>query len=170
MKQLFAEAERIRSEVKSMDEKICVKETQLEQARTEGELISANLMRAKQDLAKEMSQCKALELQINEKALVAQGEQTQLQFQNGVTEPDLKESREKHRQHMNTIQSLWKEQEEKRVEYEAHRLSFDPRQWQVTQMKEGFAKEREMLVAKLEAVYELYTGREKPVRLQDKNK
>ena len=167
MKQLFAEAERIRSEVKSMDEKICVKETQLEQARTEGELISANLKRVKHDFAKEMSQCKALEIQINEESLKLQVDQTELQTQNGGTEPELEVLREQHRQHMNAIQSLWKEQEERRAEYKAHRLKFDPRQWQVIGMKEEFAEEREVLVAKLEAVYDLYTGREKMVRLEE---
>jgi hypothetical protein len=163
VKQLFAEAERIRSEVKSMDEKICVKETQLEQARTEGELISANLKRAKQDLAKEVSQCKAQEMQINQMSLCLQVDETELQFQNGGNEPELEELKEKHRQHMNAIQKLWREQDEKKEEYEAHRSTFEPQQGQMVQMKEEFSGEREMFVAKLEAVYDLYTGREKPV-------
>ena len=100
MKRLFAEAERIRSEVKSKDEKMCVKETQLEQAKTEGELISTNLKRIKQDLAKEMSQCKALEMQISQKSLSLQADQRR------AVEPKLEGLREHHRQHMNAIQNL----------------------------------------------------------------
>jgi hypothetical protein len=157
VKQLFAEAEEIRSEVKSMDEKICVKETQLEQARNENELIITNLKRVKQDLAKEMSQCKALEMQISQKSLSLQADQR------GAIEPELEGLREHHRWHMNAIQNLWKDQEERREVQEAHRLTFEPQQEQMIQMKEEFAEEREMLVAKLEAVYDLYTGREKQV-------
>ena len=163
MKRLFAEAERIRSEVKSKDEKMCVKETQLEQAKTEGELISANLKRVKQDLAKEMSQCKALEMQISQKSLSLQADQR------GAIEPELEGLREHHRWHMNAIQNLWKDQEERREKQEAHRLTFEPLQRQMVQMKEEFAWARKMLVAKLEAVYDLYTGREKVVRLAAKN-
>ena len=163
MKQLFAEAEMIRSEVKSKDEKMCVKETQLEQARKETELISTNLKRVKQDLAKEMSQCTALEIQINQKSLSLQADQR------ASIEPELEGLREHHRRHMNAIQNLWKEQERRREVQEAHRLTFEPQQEQMIQMKEEFAEEREMLVAKLEAVYDLYTGREKPVRLARKN-
>ena len=164
MKQLFAEAEEIRSEVKSMDEKICVKETQLEQARNENELIITNLKRVKQDLAKEMSQCTALETQINQKSLSLQPDQR------GSIEPELEGLREHHRRHMNAIQILWKEQEERREVQEAHKLTFEPQQERMIQMKEEFAEEREMLVAKLEAVYDLYTGREKQVRLAEKKK
>ena len=145
-----------------MDEKICVKETQLEQARTEGELISVNLKRVKQDLAKEMSQCTALEMQISQKSLSLQADQR------GAIEPELEGLREHHRRHMNVIENLWKEQEERREVQEAHRLTFEPQQEQMVQMKEEFAEEREMLVAKLEAVYDLYTGREKVVRLAEK--
>ena len=162
MKRLFAEAEEIRSEVKSKDEKMCVKETQLEQARKETELIITNLKRVKQGLAKEMSQCKALEIQINQKSLSLQADQKE------DIEPELKGLREHHRRHMNVIQNLWKDQEERREVQEAHRLTFEPQQEQMIQMKEEFAEEREMLVAKLEAVYDLYTGREKPVRLAEK--
>ena len=161
VKQLFAEAEGIRSEVKSKDEKMCARETQLEQARTESELISANLKRAKQDLAKEMSQCKALEMQINQKSQNLQVDQME-----GV-EPELEGLKEQHRQHMEAVQNLWKEQEERREEYEAHKLKYDPQQGEMAQMKEEFAGGRELLVAKLEAVYDLYTGREKPVRWQE---
>ena len=167
MKQLFAEAEGIRLAVKCKDEKMCAIEAQLEQARTEGELISANLKRAKQDLAKEVSQCKAQEMQINQMSLCLQVDETELQFQNGGNEPELEELKEKHRQHMNTIQKLWREQDEKKEEYEAHRSTFEPQQGQMVQMKEEFAGEREMLVAKLEAIYDLYTGREKPVCLKE---
>ena len=51
---------------------------------------------------------------------------------------------------------------------EAHRLTFEPQQGQMVQMKEEFAWARGMLVAKLEAVYDLYTGRVKVVRLAAK--
>ena len=162
MKQLFAEAEGLRSEVKGKDEKMCVIETQLEQARTESELISANLKRAKQDLAKEMSQCKALEMQINQKS-----ESLQVDQMEGV-EPELEGLKEQHKRHMDAIQNLWKEQEEKREEYEAHKSKYEPQEGQMVEMKEEFAGGRELLVAKLEAVYDLYTGREKPVRLVGK--
>ena len=138
--------------MKCRDEVICAKETQLEQARSEGELISANLKRAKQDLAKEISQCKALEIQINQKS------------QSKESDPELEGLNEQHRQHMEVIQNLWKEQVEWREEYEAHRSKREPQQEQMKQMKEGFAEEREKLVAKLEELFDLYTGREKVVR------
>ena len=158
MKQLFAEAEKIRSEVKSKDEKMCVKEIELQQATTEKELISTHLKRIKQELAKEMTQCKALETQIDQKSLSLQVEQSE------EIESELEGLRNQHRRHMNVIEKLWKEQEERREVYEAHRLTFDPQHEQIIQLKDEFLEEREVLVAKLEAVYDLYTGREKPVR------
>lgn len=160
VKQLFAEAEGLRTLVKSKDEKMCIKETQLEEARNESELISGKLKRAKQKLANEMSKCKACETQMNK---VDQGG---LQSQNGETEPELEELREQHRQHMNAIQTLWIEQEGRKEEFVAHKLILDPRQWHFAEMKKEFAEKREMLVAKLEAVYE-QTGRKKQVRFHD---
>ena len=151
MKQLLAETEGIRLVLKSKDEVICAKETQLEQARTESELISANLKRAKQDLAKEMSQCKTLEMKIN---------------QSGESDPELEGLKQQHREHMDTIQTLWKEQEERREEHEAHMLKLEPQQQQINRTKLGYADEREVLVDNLEEIFYLYTGREKPVSLK----
>ena len=162
MQGLFAEAERIRSEVKSKDEMMCIRETQLEQARMESELIKTNLKRAKQDLAKEVALCKSLEMQISQKSLSSQVD-VQNENDRGEFEPELEGLKEQHRQRMDAIQNLWKEKEERKEEYNAHSLKFDPQQQQMNQMKEGFAEEREMLVAKLEVIYDLCTGREKPV-------
>ena len=153
MKHLFAKAEEMRLSVKSKDEKMCVGEAQLEQARTESELISSNLKRAKQDLAKEVSQCKAVEMQINQMSHSLQ-----------VDKPELEKLREQQRRHMNAIQNLWKKKEEGKEKYESHKLTFEPQQAEMTQMKKQFLGEREILVAKLEEVYELHTGRKKLVR------
>ena len=166
-KQLFAEAEEMRLCVKCKDENMCVRGAQLEQTRTESELISANLTKAKQDLAKKVSQCRALEMQINQMSLSPQVDETGLQFQNGGIEPELEELKKQQKQHMNAIQNLWKEKKERKEKYEAHKLTFEPQLAEMVQMKEEFAKERQMLVAKLEEVYDLHTGREKSMRLPE---
>ena len=110
-----------------------------------------------------MTQCKTLETRIDQKSLSLQVDQTE------EIESELEGLRNQHRRHMNVIEKLLKEQKERKEVYEAHRLTFDTQHKQMIELKEEFLEEREVLVAKLEAVYDLYTGREKPVR-HHKNK
>ena len=144
-------------QVKDKDEILCAKESQLERARLEGELIKANLMKLKQDLTMEMSQCKALETQMK-----TQDDLADPLFKEDP-DPELSELKEQHRQHMNAVESLWKQQEATKVEFETHNSKLEPQQQQSNVLRERFAGQREYLVAKLEEMYDLYTGREKPV-------
>lgn len=151
--------------VKSKDMRVCVQESELEKARVDNELVQANLKRAKQDLAIEMSQCKSLEMQINEKLPSSPVDQVGLHdVQSDEFNPELEELKQQHKQHMNAIQNLWKEKEE----HEAQSLEFElqQQQQQTDDMKRELAGERQLLVSKLETMYELFTGREKLVSSQ----
>ena len=163
-KQLLAEVDELRLEVKSRDEVVCVKETLLDQASSESELIKANLKRAKHSLAKDMSQCKALEMQIG--LLSSQVDETQSPNQNehaNVCDPELRDLRRQHRKQMDVIQNHWKEQEDRKAEYEMHTARLEPQLQELHAMKGEFAAVRDILVAKMEEMYNLYTGRQKHV-------
>ena len=149
----------IQSQVKDKDEMLCVKESQLERARLEGELIKANLKKLKQDLTMEMSQCKALEMQMDMTTL------DDLDDSLSKEDSDLEQSelKEQHRQHMNAVESLWKQQEAAKVEFETHNSKLEPEEQQSIELRERYSRQREYLVAKLEDMYYLYTGIEKPV-------
>lgn len=160
VQELLQEVEGIRVEMKIMDATVCVQEGELDKARMESELIKANLKGAERDLNKEISQCKSLEMQIDQQFPNSLANQADVQNEN---DPKLKLLKRQHKQHLDTIQNLWKEKEDQRAEYEAHSLQFDPQQQQMDDMKKLLGEERQVLVAKLETMYELYTGREKPV-------
>ena len=159
VQQMLTEMEGVRVELKMKDDEMCARETVLEQARTEGELISTSLKRAKHDLAREMTQCKTLE-----------GRMGQISPANELFPDDspegggeVEELRSRHREHMEAVQSLWKEQEAKKTEYESHVARLEPREREMNQMRAEFAALRSWLVGRLEEMYELFTGREKPV-------
>ena len=124
----------------------------------EGELIKSNLKKTKQDLAVEMRQCKEIEAQINTKTLEGLTDPLGL----GELEPDaeLRGLKERHRQHMSAVESLWKQLEEAKAELESRR--FEPR-LEDQETRARFDQQRAYLVYHLEEMYELYTGREKPV-------
>ena len=145
-------------EVKRKDEEMCARETVLEQARTEGELIGTSLKRVKQDLARKVLQCKSLEVKIGK---TSPGTSSEEDSPEGGGE--VEELRIRHREHMEAVQSLWKEQEAKKTEYESHVARLEPREREMNQMRSEFATQRTWLVGRLEEMYDLYTGREKPV-------
>ncbi|CAI8019803.1 hypothetical protein GBAR_LOCUS11864 [Geodia barretti] len=156
---MLTEMEGVRVDLKMKDEEMCARETVLEQARTEGELTCASLKRVKQDLTREMTQCKTLE-----------GRMGQISPANELFPDDnsegggeVEELRSRHREHMEAVQSLWKEQEAKKTEYESHVARLEPREREMNQMRSEFAAQRTWLVDRLEEMYELFTGREKPV-------
>ena len=175
VQRLLAETEGVRLEVKRKDEMMCISETELEQARTESELIKANLSKAKKDLAKEIAQCNSLEMQISQKSIDFETAQTELDLfgtmsdeqgkECGDLELELGSMKEQHKGHMATIQSLWKEKEKRREEDESHSSVLAPQEAQMSHMKEEFSEERRTLVDKLEVMYEIYTGRDKDVRV-----
>ena len=159
VQQMLTEMEGVRVDLKMKDEEMCARETVLEQARTEGELTCASLKRVKQDLTREMTQCKTLE-----------GRMGQISPANELFPDDnsegggeVEELRSRHREHMEAVQSLWKEQEAKKTEYESHVARLEPREREMNQMRSEFAAQRTWLVDRLEEMYELFTGREKPV-------
>ena len=162
MQEILQEVEGIRAEVKIKDMTVCMQESELEKARVDNELIQANLRRAKQGLTNKMSQCKSLEMQINEKAPGSPVNRVGLHdVQDDELNPELEELRQQHKQHLSAIQNLWKEKEE----HEAQSVLFElqQQQQQMDDMKKELAEERQVLVSKLETMYELYTGREKLV-------
>ena len=173
VQRLLGETEGVRLEVKRKDEMMCISETELEQARTESELIKANLSKAKKDLAKEIAQCNSLETQISQKSIDFETAQTELDLFGAMSDEQGKECgglelaigsmKEQHKGHMATIQSLWKEKEKQREEDESHSSVLAPLDAQTSQMKEEFSEERRTLVDKLEVMYEIYTGRDKDV-------
>ena len=141
---------------------ICVKEVQLEQAKTEGELIKVNLRRVKQEFTKKMSQCKMLEMQISQKSLSSLDPFQGLRVEVGE-DSEMSVLKEQHKKEIGAIQSLWKEQQERKRELERHSSTLEPELQQLEEMKAGFGEMRENLVNMLEEMYDLYTGREKPV-------
>ena len=167
VQRLLAETEGVRLEVKRKDEMMCISETELEQARTESELIKVNLSKAKKDLAKEITKCNSLEMQISQKSIDFETAQTEFDLFGAMLDEQGKECgelelgsmKEQHKGHMATIQSLWKEKEKKREEDESHSSVLAPQQAQMSHMKEEFSEERRTLVDKLEVMYEIYTGR-----------
>ena len=159
---MLGEAEGLRAEVKRRNEMICVKEVQLEQVKTEGELIKANLKRVKQEFTKEMSQCKTLEMQISQKSLRSFDPLQGLSVEVGE-DSEMSVLKEQHKKEMGAIQSLWKEQQERKMELDRHSLTLGPELQQLQEIKVGFGEMRENLVNMLEEMYDLYTGREKPV-------
>ena len=78
-------------------------------------------------------------------------------------EQEIGRMKEQHRRHMDAIQTLWRERENRREEDEAHRSVLVPLEEQISQMKEGFDEERERLLMKLEESYDLHTGRDRKV-------
>lgn len=165
VQELLQEAEGIRAEVKAKDMTVCVQESELENARVDNEFIQANLRRAKKGLTKEMSQCKSLETQISEKLPSSPVIQIGLHdVQDDEFNPELEVLKQQHKQHLSAIQNLLKEKEE----HEAQSLLFElqQQQQQTDDMKKELAEERQVLVSKLETMYELYTGREKLVSSQ----
>ena len=159
IQQMLTEMEGVRVDLKMKDEEMCARETVLEQARTEGELTCASLKRVKQDLTREMTQCKTLE-----------GRMGQISPANELFPDDnsegggeVEELRSRPREHMEAVQSLWKEQEAKKTEYESHVARLEPREREMNQMRSEFAAQRSWLVGRLEEMYEIFTGREKPV-------
>ena len=173
VQRLLAETEGVRLEVKRKDEMMCIRETELEQVRMESELIKANLSKANKDLAREIAQCNSLEMQISQKSIDFETAQTELDLFGAMSDEQGKECgglelgsmKEQHKGHMATIQSLWKEKEKKREEDENHSSVLAPLEAQMSQMKEEFSEERRTLVDKLEVMYEIYTGRDKDVRV-----
>ena len=159
VQQMFAEMEEVRMEVKMKDEEMCARETVLKQVRTEKELMSASLERVKQDLAREMTQCKTLEGKLGQSS----PSNELFPDDNPEREAELEGLNSQHKEHMEAIQSLWKEQEAKTTEYESHVARLEPQEQQMNQMKEEFAQQRNWLVSRLEEMYDLFTGREKPV-------
>ena len=164
VQELLQEVERIRVEMKVMDATVCIQESEMDKSRMENELIKANLKGAKRDLNQEISQCQSLEMQISQKFPSSLANQADVPNEN---DPMLKVLKQQHKKHLNAIQNLWKEKEDRRVEYEAHCLQFEPQQQQMDDMKKLLGEERQVLVSKMETMYELYTGREKPVSLQE---
>ena len=153
VQEILREVERTRVEMKVMDA-ICIQESEMEKARMENELIKANLKGAKRDLNKEISQCQSLEMQISQNFPGSLANQVDAPNEND--HPMLKVLKQQHKQHLNAIQNLWKEKEDWRVEYEAHSLQFETQQQQMDDMKKLLGEERQVLVAKLETMYELY--------------
>ena len=161
VKQLFAETERVCAEVKRRDEELCGKETQLDHVRTQAHHVSANLKRAKQGLAREMSQCKALEVQMEQASPVQSDEL--FPEDSPVDEAKMSELKSQHKQHMDAVQSLWKEQEECRAEHESLKEQLEPQEREMKETWAEFDQQRGWMVARLEEMYDLVTGREKPV-------
>ena len=176
MQDLLVEIEDLRSKVKTKDERMCISETQLEQDRSKSVLVRANLNRAKMNLAEEIAQCKLLEMKVNQKsndlkALQKELESEQLKGTQSnekakekyLLEQEIGCMKEQHRRHMDAIQTLWRERENRREEDEAHSSVLVPLEEQISQMKEGFDEERETLLMKLEESYDLHTGRDRKV-------
>ena len=149
------------AEVKRRNEELCGKETQLDHVRTQTHHASANLKRAKQGLAREMSQCKALEAQMEQ----ASRDQSDELFpgDNPVDEAKMSELKSQHKQHMDAVQSLWKEREEFRAEHESLKEQLEPQEREMKETWAEFDQQRKWMVARLEEMYDLVTGREKPV-------
>ena len=163
------EMEGLLVEVKRKDEDICARESVLEQAQTEGELINTSLKRAKQDLARKVLQCKTLEVKMG---------QISPSTPNGVSDDgsspgegvELEGLKSQHRESMEAVQSLWKETETKKAEYESHVARLGPQEEMMNQMRGEFSAQRNWLVTRLEEMYDLHTGREKPVSQSVSNK
>ena len=149
------------AEVKKRDEELCCKETQLDHVKTQAHHVSANLKRAKQGLAREMSQCKALEVQM-EQASPVQSDKL-FPGDTPVDEAKMSELKSQHKQHMDAVQSLWKEQEACRAEHESLKEQLEPQEREMNETWAGFEQQREWMMARLEEMYDLVTGREKPV-------
>ena len=153
--------EGVRAEVKRNDEEICSQESVLEQARTEKELIHSSLKRAKQDLAREMTQCKILEGKIGQMPSPNELFADDI----GGEGAELEGLKSQHRESMEAVQSLWNETEGKKAEYESHVARLGPQEEMMNQIRSEFSALRNWLVTRLEEMYDLHTGREKPVSM-----
>ena len=173
---MLGEVEQIRPEVKAKDEVICSKEAHLVEARDESKLIKASLHKARAALAAEIAQCKSLEKLLTKKsnevelAKLNTSESSDPGVEGGEKqleqlELELEGMNEEHKRHMDTIQSLWKEGEEREKEDAAHGSMVQPLEEEMNQIKETYAEERDELLDKLQHMYDLVTCRDEPVRL-----
>ena len=176
MVQLLSEVEQIRPQIKASDEMICSKEAHVVEARNESKLIKASLHKARAALAAEIAQCKSLEKQLAQKSNEVElaklttsessdpgvvGGEKQLE----QLELELEGMKERHRKHMNTIQSLWKEGEEREKEDLACSSVLEPLEEELKQMKNTYSEERGALLDKMQQMYDLLTGRDEQVSL-----
>ena len=81
---------------------------------------------------------------------------------NPIDEAKMSELKSQHKQHMDAVQSLWKEQE-CRAEHESLKEQLEPQEREMKETWAEFNQQREWMVARLEEMYDLVTGREKPV-------
>ena len=66
---------------------------------------------------------------------------------------EVEELRSQQREHMEAVQSLWKEQKAKMIEYESHMARLEPQELEMNQMRSEFAAQRSWLVGRLEEIY-----------------
>ena len=164
---MFMETESVLEDVKKNDEDMCARETELEQSRAQAEVLRASLKRNKHELAREMSQCKALETKM--------AQQTSHESDELFPEDDpalegvISEMRGQHKSHMEAVLCLWREQEERKREFGGLVERAEPLEEGVGQMRAEFGHKRAWLVMRLEEMYDLFTGREKPVSQTQRN-
>lgn len=162
--------------MKKKDEAICSKEAHLLQARNESELIKANLHKARAALAAEIAQCKSFEKQLTQKSneveLAKQntsestdpgGEEGDKQLEQ--LEHELEDMKERHKENMITIQSLWKEGKDREREDLVHNSVMQLLEEEISWMRSAFSKEREALLQKMQQMYDLLCFRDEQVCL-----
>ena len=164
---MFMETESVLEDVKKNDEDMCARETELEQSRAQAEVLRASLKRTKHELAREMSQCKALETKMAQQTSHESDEL--FPEDDPALEGEISELRGQHKSHMEAVLCLWREQEERKREFGGLVERAEPLEEGVGQMRAEFGHKRAWLVTRLEEMYDLFTGREKPVSQTQRN-
>ena len=165
---MLREVEQIRPEVKASNEVICSKEAHLVQARNESKLIKASLHEARAALAAEIAQCKSVEKQLTQKsnevelAKLTTSESSDPGVEGGEKqleqlELELEGMKEKHKELLHTIQSLWKDGEAREKEDVAHGAVVESLEEEVRQLKHIYEEQREALLNRMQRMYDLLT-------------